>query len=135
MFRAQAIFNSYPLVHAAGVAEGLRAAQPDRRPFILTRSGFGGIQRASAALWSGDVAARWDDLRDQISAGANLSISGVPNWTHDIGGFAVEARYSQEDPQAMPRMARTLHTVVPVRRFQSAVPQPRRIPVQGDADR
>jgi alpha-D-xyloside xylohydrolase len=97
-----AIFNSYPLVHADGMAEGLRAAQPDRRPFILTRSGFGGIQRASAALWSGDVAARWDDLRDQISAGANLSISGVPNWTHDIGGFALEDRYSKELPEAMP---------------------------------
>ena len=93
-----AIFNSYPLVHAEGMAEGLRAAQPDRRPFILTRSGFGGVQRASAALWSGDVAARWDDLRDQISAGANLSIAGVPNWTHDIGGFALEERFSKQDP-------------------------------------
>lgn len=94
-----AIFNSYPLVHAEGVADGLRAAQPDRRPFILTRSGFGGIQRASAALWSGDVAARWDDLRDQISAGSNLSLAGVPNWTHDIGGFAVEERFSKEVPE------------------------------------
>ena len=53
-----AIFNTYPLVHALGMAEGLRAAQPDKRPFILTRSGFGGTQRASAAVWSGDVAAR-----------------------------------------------------------------------------
>ena len=97
-----AIFNSYPLVHAEGVAEGLREAQPDRRPFILTRSGFGGVQRASAALWSGDVAARWDDLRDQISAGANLSISGIPNWTHDIGGFALEDRFSKEDPAHLP---------------------------------
>ncbi|KRA80591.1 alpha-xylosidase [Altererythrobacter sp. Root672] len=97
-----AIFNSYPLPHAEGVAEGLRAAQPDRRPFILTRSGFGGIQRASAALWSGDVAARWDDLRDQVSAGANLSISGIPNWTHDIGGFALEERFSKEQPEALP---------------------------------
>lgn len=94
----QAIFNSYPLVHAEGVAEGLRQAQPDTRPFILTRSGFGGIQRTSSALWSGDVAARWDDLRDQISAGLNLSLAGVPNWTHDIGGFAVEDRYSKQDP-------------------------------------
>jgi alpha-D-xyloside xylohydrolase len=97
-----AIFNSYPLVHADGVADGLRASQPDRRPFILTRSGFGGIQRASAALWSGDVAARWDDLRDQISAGANLSISGIPNWTHDIGGFALEERFSKELPEHLP---------------------------------
>jgi alpha-D-xyloside xylohydrolase len=84
------------------MAEGLRAAQPDTRPFILTRSGFGGLQRTSSALWSGDVAARWDDLRDQISAGANLSLSGIPNWTHDIGGFSVEDRYSKQDPAALP---------------------------------
>jgi alpha-D-xyloside xylohydrolase len=92
------LFNSFPLVHAEGVANGLREALPDKRPFILTRSGFGGIQRTSSALWSGDVAARWDDLRDQISAGVNLSMSGVPNWTHDIGGFALEDRYTNQDP-------------------------------------
>jgi alpha-D-xyloside xylohydrolase len=97
-----AIFNSYPLVHALGMAEGLRAAEPDKRPFILTRSGFGGTQRASAAVWSGDVAARWDNLREQISAGSNLSLSGIPNWTHDIGGFAVEDRYSKQDRAALP---------------------------------
>ncbi len=93
-----AVFNSYPLIHALGFAENLRKVQPDRRPFILTRSGFGGIQRASSALWSGDVAARWDDLRDQISAGVNLSMSGIPNWTHDIGGFSVEDRYTKQEP-------------------------------------
>lgn len=91
-------FNSFPLVHAEGVANGLVADAPDRRPFILTRSGYGGIQRTSSALWSGDVASRWDDLRDQISAGVNLSMSGIPNWTHDIGGFAVEDRFSKKDP-------------------------------------
>ncbi|MBD8679275.1 glycoside hydrolase family 31 protein [Sphingomonas sp. CFBP 13720] len=95
-------FNSFPLVHAEGVADGLRKARPGQRPFILTRSGFGGQQRTSSALWSGDVAARWDDLRDQISAGTNLSMTGVPNWTHDIGGFAVEDRYSKADPKALP---------------------------------
>ena len=97
-----AYFNSFPLVHAAGFAEGLRDANPGKRPFILTRSGFGGVQRSSSALWSGDVAARWDDLRDQISAGVNLSMSGVPNWTHDIGGFAVEDRYTNAEPAAQP---------------------------------
>ena len=91
-------FNSFPLVHAEGVANGLRAAQPNVRPFILTRSGYGGQQRTSSALWSGDIVARWDDLRDQISAGINLSMSGIPNWTHDIGGFAVEDRYTNEEP-------------------------------------
>ena len=93
-----AVFNTYPLVHNVGVAENLRKAQPDRRPFILTRSGFGGIQRASAALWSGDVVSRWDDFRDQISAGMNISLSGIPNWTHDIGGFALEDRYTRQEP-------------------------------------
>ena len=93
-----AVFNSYPLVHAEGMYRNLIEHRPDVRPFILTRSGFGGIQRTGSALWSGDVASRWDDLRDQISAGVNLSMSGVPNWTHDIGGFALEERFQRQDP-------------------------------------
>lgn len=91
-------FNSFPLVHAEGVVEGWRALKPDVRPFILTRSGFGGIQRTNSALWSGDVASRWFDLGAQISAGVNLSLSGVPNWTHDIGGFALEDRFLHARP-------------------------------------
>ena len=86
-------FNSFPLEHVENVYDHLIAYKPDVRPFILTRSGFGGIQRAGAALWSGDVAARWDFFRDQISAGMNLSLSGVPNWSHDIGGYTMEDRY------------------------------------------
>lgn len=93
-----ALFNSYPLVHAQGLAENLRKDRPDERPFILTRSGFAGLQRTSSAVWSGDVAARWDDLREQISAGVNVSLSGLPFWTHDIGGFALEDRYTREEP-------------------------------------
>jgi alpha-D-xyloside xylohydrolase len=96
-----AFFNSFPLVHAEGVFEGWRSFKPDVRSFILTRSGFAGSQRAGLAIWSGDVAARWDDLRNQISAGVNFSMSGIPNWTHDIGGFAVEDRYSRQDPAAL----------------------------------
>ena len=91
-------FNSFPLVHAEGVVAGWRDLKPDVRPFILTRSGFGGIQRTSSALWSGDVASRWFDLGAQISAGVNLSLSGVPNWTHDIGGFALEDRFLNAKP-------------------------------------
>lgn len=93
-----AFFNSFPLVHVDGVYSNLVKFKPDVRPFILTRSAFGGIQRDSAAVWSGDVASRWDDLRDQISAGVNFSMSGIPNWTHDIGGFANEERYTKQDP-------------------------------------
>jgi alpha-D-xyloside xylohydrolase len=86
-------FNSYPLVHVENVYDHLLAFKPDVRPFILTRSGFGGIQRAGAAVWSGDVASRWDNLREQISAGINFSMSGVPNWSHDIGGYTMEDRF------------------------------------------
>jgi alpha-D-xyloside xylohydrolase len=96
-----AFFNSYPLIHTEGVFEGERAYAPDKRSFILSRSGFGGIQRNGVAVWSGDVVARWDDLRDQISAGVNLSMSGIPNWTFDIGGFSVEHRYEHPDAAAL----------------------------------
>ena len=91
-------FNSFPLIHTSGVFEGEHELNPDKRSFILSRSGFGGIQRNGVALWSGDVVARWDDFKDQISAGVNLSMSGIPNWTTDIGGFSVEDRYTNKDP-------------------------------------
>lgn len=91
-------FNSYPLPHTHGVYQGDRAADPDKRVFILSRKGYAGTQRNATAVWSGDVVSRWDDMRDQISAGVNISMSGLPNWTFDIGGFAVEKRYENQDP-------------------------------------
>jgi alpha-D-xyloside xylohydrolase len=95
---AAEFFNSYVLMQSRAMFEGQRRMDPNRRVFILTRSTFGGLQRYGSASWSGDVAARWDDLREQIAAGVNLSLSGLPNWTHDIGGFAVEDRYTKEEP-------------------------------------
>ena len=95
---AAAFFNSYPLMNARAFYEGWTAFKPDVRPFLLTRSGFGGLQRYSAAIWSGDIASRWYDLRAQISAGVNASMSGIPNWTHDIGGFALEDRFASKTP-------------------------------------
>jgi alpha-D-xyloside xylohydrolase len=95
---AEPYFNSYPLVHVDGVHDHQVADRPDVRPFILTRSAFGGIQRDSAAVWSGDVASRWDNLREQISAGINFSMSGDPNWSHDIGGYTMEPRFQKPTP-------------------------------------
>ncbi|HLO20041.1 MAG TPA: TIM-barrel domain-containing protein [Sphingomicrobium sp.] len=95
---AEPYFNSYPLAHVDGVYEHQIADKPDIRPFILTRSAFAGIQRDSAAVWSGDVASRWDNLREQISAGLNFSLSGDPNWSHDIGGYTMEQRYIKPTP-------------------------------------
>jgi alpha-D-xyloside xylohydrolase len=61
---------------------------------ILTRSGFPGVQRYAAAVWSGDIVSTWNDMRDQIPAGLNMSLSGLANWTFDAGGFTPENRYS-----------------------------------------
>jgi alpha-D-xyloside xylohydrolase len=90
-------FNPYSLVHSGGMVEGLRRDQPDKRQFILSRSGFAGIQRNSVAVWSGDTAGRWNNLYDQIASGVNFSMSGIPNWTHDIGGYAQENRFQYGD--------------------------------------
>ncbi|MBO4663235.1 MAG: DUF5110 domain-containing protein [Bacteroidaceae bacterium] len=65
----------------------------NRRVFLLTRNGFAAEQRYSTATWSGDIGTRWEDLKAQITAGLNFSISGVPFWSQDIGGFSVERRY------------------------------------------
>lgn len=86
-------YNAYPLQNAKGIYEGQRATDPNKRVFILTRSFFAGQQRYAAAAWSGDIASRWHDMRDQIAAGINFSMSGTPYWTMDAGGFLVENRF------------------------------------------
>jgi alpha-D-xyloside xylohydrolase len=88
-------FNAYSLMNAKGVYEGQRKSSPDKRVFILTRSAFAGQQRYGAATWSGDIVSRWSDFADQIAAGINFGLSGLPYWTMDIGGFSVEKRYEQ----------------------------------------
>ncbi|MBQ5539651.1 MAG: hypothetical protein IIU03_05350, partial [Bacteroidales bacterium] len=79
--------NVYPLMVNKTVYEGLTKDQPNKRPMILTRSGFLGIQRYGSALWSGDVGNDWETLRRQITGGLGLQASGVPWWTYDAGGF------------------------------------------------
>ncbi len=91
--------NAYPLQNAKGIYEGQRSSDPGKRVFLLTRSGFAGSQRYAAAIWSGDIGARWDDMKAQISAGINFSLSGVPYWTMDVGGFVVENRYLKPNDQ------------------------------------
>ena len=72
---------------------GNQFSPENNRVFLLTRSGFAGEQRYSTATWSGDIGTRWEDLKAQITAGLNFSISGIPYWSQDIGGFSVENRY------------------------------------------
>ena len=71
--------NQYALLMAMGTTDGLLAAMPERRTFILSRAGFAGIQRY-AANWMGDNQSRWDHLWLSIADGDAASASrGSPS--------------------------------------------------------
>lgn len=79
--------NAFPLMTVGGVYQNQRSVTSEKRVFILTRSAFAGQQRYGANTWSGDVVSSWKSLRNQISAGLNFSLCGIPYWNSDIGGF------------------------------------------------
>ena len=81
------VFNAYPLLHTSGIAQGQRAQTDEKRVVILTRSAYAGQQRNGAITWSGDIRGNWDVFAKQIPAGLNFSVSGIPYWNTDIGGF------------------------------------------------
>jgi alpha-D-xyloside xylohydrolase len=85
--------NAFPLETNKGVYENQRQTSSDKRVFILTRSAFAGQQHYGASTWSGDIDGKWDVLRHQISGGLNFSMSGIPYWTTDIGGFYVRNEF------------------------------------------
>jgi len=81
------IANAYPFMTTKAIYDGQRSVTDKQRVFILTRSGFLGMQRNSAAAWSGDIATNFETLKREIPAGLNYSMSGLPYWTTDVGGF------------------------------------------------
>nr|NQU90644.1 DUF5110 domain-containing protein [Bacteroidota bacterium] len=94
--------NTYSLATTEGIYKNFRRDFPEKRVFILTRSGFAGQQRNAAVTWSGDINARFDVLQDQISAGLNFSMAGVPYWTHDIGAFFIDGHDYGNGPAEYP---------------------------------
>ena len=78
--------NVFGMQMARASFEGLKKLEPERRPFVLTRAGFAGIQRY-AAVWTGDNYAGWEHLALSIPMLANMSVSGVPFVGCDVGGF------------------------------------------------
>ena len=92
--------NAYSLVNADAIFNGQRGVDPDKRVFLLTRSGFPGLQRYSTATWSGDIGTSWTDMRTQMAAGLNFCMSGIPFWGMDIGGFSVMSKFY--DPANLP---------------------------------
>jgi alpha-D-xyloside xylohydrolase len=90
------MLNGYALENSKGVYTGQREAASNQRVFILTRSGFAGEQRYSAVTWSGDTTSTWTAMAKQISAGLGASISGLPYWTMDTGGYTMQDKFSRE---------------------------------------
>jgi alpha-glucosidase len=81
--------NLYGLLMNRAGYEGLRDAQPGRRPFVVSRAGWAGMQRW-AWTWTGDTSSTWASLRQQIATIVGLGLSGVPYAGSDIGGFSGE---------------------------------------------
>jgi len=115
--------NAFPLMTVGGVATHQRTIDSGKRVFILTRSAFAGQQRYGANTWSGDVTSSWKALKNQISAGLNFSLTGIPYWNADIGGFFL-SRYKRklEDPEYRELYVRWLEfgTFTPMMRSHGA---------------
>ena len=82
--------NTYSLMTTKGIYDGWRRDVEGKRLFILTRSTFSGQQRYAAVTWSGDIMGNWEDFHNQLAAGLNFTMAGIPYWTTDIGGFFME---------------------------------------------
>ncbi|MGG6297800.1 glycoside hydrolase family 31 protein [Leptolyngbya sp. AN02str] len=82
--------NLYGLTMAQACAEGLEQLRPNQRSFVLTRSGFAGIQRWSS-VWMGDNHSLWEHLEMSLPMLCNMGLSGVGFVGCDVGGFASNA--------------------------------------------
>ncbi|MGV3772497.1 MAG: TIM-barrel domain-containing protein [Verrucomicrobiales bacterium] len=82
----QEAHNIYGMQMAKASQEGALMAEPDKRPFIISRAGYAGVQR-HAMIWTGDNSSWWEHLDDAIQMFLNLSLSGVPFCGGDVGGF------------------------------------------------
>jgi alpha-D-xyloside xylohydrolase len=80
------IGNIYPREYARTFYEGMEAAG-QKNIVNLLRCAWAGSQKFGALVWSGDIASSWSSLRNQLAAGLNMGIAGIPWWTTDIGGF------------------------------------------------
>lgn len=78
--------NLYPRLYAKAFYEGQKAEGMES-PLNLLRCAWAGSQRYGALVWSGDIPSSFDSLRNQIAAGLNMGLAGIPWWTTDIGGF------------------------------------------------
>ena len=80
------IGNIYPVMYAKGFFDGMKAAGEEKIVNLL-RCAWAGSQKYGALVWSGDIHSTFASLRNQLCAGLNMAVAGIPWWTTDIGGF------------------------------------------------
>jgi len=80
------IGNIYPFMYAKTFFDGMKAAGQENI-INLIRCAWAGSQRYGALVWSGDIHSSFESMRNQLAAGLNMGIAGIPWWTTDIGGF------------------------------------------------
>jgi alpha-glucosidase (family GH31 glycosyl hydrolase) len=76
--------------------DGPQLDRPTERPYALHRNGYAGMQRYGSFLWSGDVFSTWETLKVQVPIGINTSLTGIPYWGTDIGGFVPTKEFTAE---------------------------------------
>ncbi|MGN0298974.1 MAG: TIM-barrel domain-containing protein [Lachnospiraceae bacterium] len=78
--------NTYPVGYAKGFYEGLKE-QGETDILSLVRCAWAGSQKYAVLTWSGDIYSSFRSMREQLQAGLNMGMAGIPWWTSDIGGF------------------------------------------------
>ena len=78
--------NIYPVEYARTFYEGMEA-EGQQNIVNLLRCAWAGSQKDGALVWSGDIASSFESMRNQLAAGLNMGLAGIPWWTTDIGGF------------------------------------------------
>ncbi|MBQ9928763.1 MAG: glycoside hydrolase family 31 protein [Lachnospiraceae bacterium] len=78
--------NIYPVMYAKGFYDGLKA-EGEKEIMSLVRCAWAGSQKYGVLTWSGDIHSSFRAMREQLQAGLNMGMAGIPWWTSDIGGF------------------------------------------------
>ncbi len=78
--------NTFNILESRVTVAALRERYPNKRPFVLSRGAWPGIQKLAAG-WSGDNKSTFDHLRFNVPMGLNVMISGQAWFGHDVGGF------------------------------------------------
>ena len=81
--------NLYPQMFSRAFFEPMNEGAKEA-PVNLLRCGWAGSQKYGNVIWSGDVPSTFESFREQLQAGLNIGLAGIPWWTTDIGGFMTD---------------------------------------------